>query len=127
MSINTINTYEAPLPAGHYSQAIVAGNMIFVSGQIPVAPLTGDKITGSISDQTRQTLRNVLNIVKAAGGDLTTIVKTTIFITDINNWEEINRVYADFFGSIQPARSIIQVSNLYQGAKIEIEAIALTL
>jgi len=127
MSINTINTYEAPLPAGHYSQAIVAGNMIFVSGQIPVAPLTGDKITGSISDQTRQTLQNVLNIVKASGGDLTTIVKTTIFITDINNWEEINRVYADFFGSIQPARSIIQVSNLYQGAKIEIEAIALTL
>ncbi|HNX67745.1 MAG TPA: Rid family detoxifying hydrolase [Bacteroidales bacterium] len=127
MSINTINTYEAPLPAGHYSQAIVAGNVIFVSGQIPVAPLTGNKITGSISDQTRQTLQNVLNIIKAAGGDLTTIVKTTIFITDINNWEEINRVYADFFGSIQPARSIVQVSNLYQGAKIEIEAIALTL
>ncbi len=127
MSINTINTYEAPLPAGHYSQAIVAGNVIFVSGQIPVAPLTGNKITGSISDQTRQTLQNVLNIIKAAGGDLTTIVKTTIFITDINNWEEINRVYADFFGSIQPARSIVQVSNLYQGAKIEIEAIALAL
>jgi len=127
MSINTINTYEAPLPAGHYSQAIVAGNMIFVSGQIPVAPLTGYKITGSISDQTRQSLHNVLNIVKAAGGDITSIVKTTIFITDINNWEEINRVYADFFGSNQPARSIVQVSNLYQGAKIEIEAIALTL
>jgi 2-iminobutanoate/2-iminopropanoate deaminase len=127
MSINTVNTYDAPLPAGHYSQAITAGNMIFVSGQIPVAPLTANKITGSVSDQTRQTLQNVLNIVKAAGGDINTIVKTTIFITDINNWEEINRVYADFFGSNQPARSIVQVANLYLGAKVEIEAIALTL
>jgi 2-iminobutanoate/2-iminopropanoate deaminase len=127
MSINIVNTYDAPLPAGHYSQAIVAGNMIFVSGQIPVAPLTGDKIIGTISEQTRQTLQNVLNIVKAAGGDINTIVKTTIYITDINNWEEINRAYADFFSSSQPARSIIQVANLYHGAKVEIEAIALTL
>jgi len=127
MKTDIVNTYDAPLPAGHYSQAIVAGNMIFVSGQIPVTPLTGDKIPGSIGEQTYQALQNLLNIVKAAGGDLHTIVKTTIFITDINNWEEINRVYADFFGSTQPARSIVQVSNLYHGAKIEIEAIALTL
>ena len=127
MKIDIVNTYDAPLPAGHYSQAIVAGNMIFVSGQIPVAPLTGDKIPGSIGDQTLQVLHNMLNIVKAAGGDLHTIMKTTLFITDINNWEEINRVYADFFGSTQPARSIVQVSSLYHGSKIEIEAIALTL
>jgi 2-iminobutanoate/2-iminopropanoate deaminase len=127
MNISTVNTYNAPLPAGHYSQGIVAGNLIFVSGQIPVAPLTGDKITGDVSEQTRLALTNVLNIVKAAGGDLNTIVKTTIFISDINNWEEINRVYADFFGSNQPARSIVQVSDLYHGSKIEIEAIALTL
>ncbi len=68
--MNIVNTYNAPLPAGHYSQAIVEGNMIFVSGQIPVVPLTGDKVTGNISDQTRQALSNVLNIVKAAGGDI---------------------------------------------------------
>jgi 2-iminobutanoate/2-iminopropanoate deaminase len=127
MSINTVITYDAPLPAGHYSQAIVADKMIFVSGQLPLTPLIGDKITGSISEQTHQALNNVLKIVKAAGGDINTIVKTTIFITDINNWEEVNRVYADFFGSNQPARSIIQISNLYHGSKIEIEAIALTL
>jgi 2-iminobutanoate/2-iminopropanoate deaminase len=125
MNITTVNTYDAPLPAGHYSQAIVAGNMIFVSGQIPVVPLTGDKIVGNISDQTQQTLNNLLNIVKAAGGDINTIVRTTIYITDINDWEEVNRVYADFFGSSQPARSIVGVSSLYHGSKIEIEATAL--
>jgi 2-iminobutanoate/2-iminopropanoate deaminase len=123
--MNIVNTYNAPLPAGHYSQAIVEGNMIFVSGQIPVVPLTGDKVTGNISDQTRQALSNVLNIVKAAGGDLNTIVKTTIFITDINDWEEVNRIYADFFSSNQPARTIVQVANLYHGFKVEIEAIAM--
>jgi 2-iminobutanoate/2-iminopropanoate deaminase len=125
MNITTVNTYNAPLPAGHYSQAIVTGNMIFVSGQIPVVPLTGDKVTGNISDQTQQTLNNLLNIVKAAGGDINTIVRTTIFITDINDWEEVNRVYADFFGSSQPARTIVEVSNLYHGFKIEIEATAI--
>jgi 2-iminobutanoate/2-iminopropanoate deaminase len=125
MNITTVNTYDAPLPAGHYSQAIVAGNMIFVSGQIPVVPLTGDKVTGNISDQTHQALNNLLNIIKAAGGDINTVVRTTIYITDINDWEEVNRVYADFFGSSQPARSIVEVSNLYHGFKVEIEATAL--
>ncbi len=124
MDINSVITYDSPLPAGHYSQAVVAGNMIFVSGQIPVAPLTGDKITGGISEQTLQVLNNMLNIVKAAGGDLSTIVKTTIYITDIGNWEEINRVYADFFGSYHPARSIVQVANLLYNSKIEVEAVA---
>lgn len=125
MSTTTVITYDAPLPAGHYSQAVVTENMIFVSGQIPVVPLTGDKVTGNVSEQTLQALNNLLNIVKAAGGDISTIVKTTIFITDINNWEEVNRVYADFFGHYQPARTIIQAANLYHNFKVEIEAIAL--
>jgi len=124
MDLHTVITYDAPLPAGHYSQAIVADNMIFVSGQIPVTPLTGDKITGTVSEQTKLTLNNVLNIVKAAGGSLNTIVRTNIFISDINDWEEINRVYADFFGSHQPARTIVQVANLYHNSKVEIEAVA---
>ena len=125
MSTTTVITYDAPLPAGHYSQAVVTENMIFVSGQIPVVPLTGDKVTGNVSEQTHQPLNNLLNIVKAAGGDISTIVKTTIFITDINNWEEVNRVYADFFGHYHPARTIIQAANLYHNFKVEIEAIAL--
>lgn len=127
MNINAVNTYEAPLPAGHYSQAIVAGDMIFVSGQLPVVPLTGDKVTGTISEQAYQALRNVKSIVKAAGGDLTTIVRTTIYTTDEKNWEEVNRVYADFFGPTQPARTIITVAALHHGFKIEIEAVAFKL
>ena len=112
MGITNITTYEAPLPGGHYSQAVVSGNVIFVSGQLPVVPLTGDRLTGSVSEQTLQALKNVLSIVKAAGGDITTIARTTIYTTDVKSWEEINRVYADFFGPVHPARSIITVAGL---------------
>ncbi|HUW94120.1 MAG TPA: Rid family detoxifying hydrolase [Bacteroidales bacterium] len=124
MNITSVNTYDAPLPAGHYSQAIVAGNIIFVSGQLPVVALTGDRVTGDISDQTYQALNNVKSIVVAAGGDLTTIARTTIYTTDVKHWEEINRVYADFFGPAQPARSIITVAGLHHGFLVEIEAVA---
>jgi 2-iminobutanoate/2-iminopropanoate deaminase len=124
MEIINVTTYDAPLPAGHYAQAVVAGNVIFVSGQLPVVPLTGDKVTGSISEQTYQALKNVLSIVKAAGGDITTIARTTIYTNDVKHWEEVNRVYADFFGPVQPARSIITVAGLHHGFMVEIEAIA---
>lgn len=124
MEITIVNTYDAALPAGHYSQGVVAGNMIFVSGQLPVRPLTGDKVTGDISEQTLQALNNVKHIVIAAGGDISTIVRTTIFTTDVRHWEEVNRVYADFFGAVQPARSIITVAGLHHGFLVEIEAVA---
>ncbi len=127
MGIINITTYEAPLPGGHYSQAVVSGNVIFVSGQLPVVPLTGDRLTGSVSEQTLQALKNVLSIVKAAGGDITTIARTTIYTTDVKSWEEINRVYADFFGPVHPARSIITVAGLHHGCLVEIEAVAYTL
>jgi 2-iminobutanoate/2-iminopropanoate deaminase len=124
MEIINVTTYDAPLPAGHYSQAVVAGNVIFVSGQLPVVPLTGDKVTGSVSEQTYQALKNLLSIVKAAGGDITTIARTTIYTNDVKHWEEVNRVYADFFGPVQPARSIITVAGLHHGFMVEIEAVA---
>jgi 2-iminobutanoate/2-iminopropanoate deaminase len=124
MTITNVTTYDAPLPGGHYSQAVVAENLILVSGQLPIVPLTGEKITGGIGEQTLQALRNVLSIVKAAGGDLTTIARTTIYSTDVKHWEEINRVYADFFGSVHPARSIITVAALHYGFLVEIEAVA---
>jgi 2-iminobutanoate/2-iminopropanoate deaminase len=127
MKIININTYDAPLPAGHYSQGILAGDIIFVSGQLPVKPLTGDKITGDVSEQTLQALNNVVSIVKAAGGDMTTIARTIIYTTDVRHWEEVNRVYADFFGPVQPARSIITVAGIHQGFLVEIEAVAFTL
>lgn len=127
MGVTNITTYEAPLPGGHYSQAVVSGNVIFVSGQLPVVPLTGDRLTGGVSEQTHQALKNVLSIVKAAGGDITTIARTTIYTTDVKSWEEINRVYADFFGPVHPARSIITVAGLHHGCLVEIEAVAFTL
>lgn len=127
MSITSVKTNEAPLPGGHYSQAIVSGNIIFVSGQLPFVPLTGEKITGDISEQTLQVLKNVLSIVRAAGGDITTIARTTIYTTDVKFWGEVNKVYVDFFGLVQPARSIVTVSALHHGCLVEIEAIAFTL
>jgi len=127
MSLINITTYDAPLPGGHYSQAVISGNMIFVSGQLPVVPLTGDRLTGDISEQTLQALKNVLSIVKAAGGDITTIARTTIYTTDVKYWAEVNRVYADFFGPLLPARSIITVAGLHHGCLVEIEAVAFTL
>lgn len=127
MNISIVNTYDAPLPAGHYSQAVVAGNMIFVSGQLPILPFPRTNITGNVSEQAQQALKNVKSIVIAAGGDITTIVRTTIYTTDEKYWEEINRVYADFFGPVQPARSIITVAALHHGFLVEIEAVAFTL
>jgi len=127
MSLTNVITYDAPLPGGHYSQAVVRENIIFVSGQLPVIPLTGDKLAGDISEQTLQALKNVLNIVKAAGGDITTIARTTIYTTDVKFWEEVNRVYADFFGPVHPARSIITVGALHHGCLVEIEAVAFKL
>jgi len=127
MSFTNVVTYDAPLPGGHYSQAVVRENIIFVSGQLPVIPLTGDKLAGDISEQTLQALKNVLSIVKAAGGDITTIARTTIYTTDVKFWEEVNRVYADFFGVVHPARSIITVGALHHGCLVEIEAVAFTL
>jgi 2-iminobutanoate/2-iminopropanoate deaminase len=127
IKITSINTYDAPLPAGHYSQGIVAGDIIFVSGQLPTIPLAGDKITGDISEQTLRALNNVLRIVRAAGGDITTIARTTIYTTEVKHWEEVNRVYADFFGPVQPARSIVTVAGLHHGSLVEIEAVAFIL
>ncbi len=124
MSIQTITTYDAPLPGGHCSQGVVSGDVIFVSGQLPAVPLTGSKVTGDISTQTLQALKNVLSVVKAGGGDITTIARTTIYITDVRHWEEVNRVYAEFFGPVHPARSIITVAALHYGCLVEIEAVA---
>jgi len=127
MNITSVNTYDAALPGGHYSQATVAGNVIFVSGQLPVKPLAGETVKDDISEQTYQALTNVLNIVKAAGGDITTIARTTIYTVDVKHWEEINRVYASFFGPVKPARSIITVAGLHHGFLVEIEAVAFTI
>ena len=123
-TIRKIQTGNAPDPAGHYSQAVVHGDMVFVSGQLPIVPETGEKITGAIEDQTLQTLKNVTAILEAAGSSKDKVLKVTIYIPDMELWGKVNQVYADFFGDHKPARAVVPTRELHGGLKIEIEAIA---
>ncbi len=119
-----VSTPEAPQPAGHYSQGVVAGNMVFVSGQLPIDPATGEPLLGSMGEQTRQTLENVAAVVRAAGGAREHIVKLTIYIPDGSKWGEVNAAFAEFFGDHRPARAVIPCRELALGVGIEAEAIA---
>jgi len=119
-----ILTAKAPKPAGHYAQAIVHGNLIFVSGQLPIDPMTGAKRIGSIEEQTEQALRNVSEIVEAAGSSMDQVIKTTVYISDIQLWERVNEVYSGFFGEHRPARAVVPTKDLHFGFQVEIEAIA---
>jgi 2-iminobutanoate/2-iminopropanoate deaminase len=119
-----ISTPDAPRPAGHYSQAIVHGGMVYVSGQLPIDPKTGEKRAGSIEEQTEQALRNLAEILRAANSDLNQVVKTTVYISDIKLWDRVNAVYSRFFGEHRPARAVVPTRELHFGFQIEIEAIA---
>ncbi|MBK7873220.1 MAG: RidA family protein [Saprospiraceae bacterium] len=118
-----IETLNAPLPAGHYSQATEWNGLIFVAGQLPIKP-NREKVLGTIEEQTLQTLENVKAIVEAAGSDLDQVLKVTVYIADISLWDQVNKVYTEFFGSHKPARAIVPVKDLHYGFLIEIEAIA---
>jgi len=122
--MRTIYTELAPDPEGDYAQAIVSNGFAFVSGQLPVDSITKQKKTASIEEQTQQALQNVLHIVEAAGGSLTSIVKVTIYVTNINLWLRVNRAYLDFFGGHCPARSMVPIGDLHLHYQVEIEAIA---
>lgn len=119
-----ILTENAPKPAGHYSQAIVHNNLVYVSGQLPIDPKTGEKRIGSIEEQTEQALKNLSEILKAAGANLNQVIKTTVYISDIELWDRVNAVYSRFFGEHRPARAVVPTRNLHFGFQIEIEAIA---
>jgi 2-iminobutanoate/2-iminopropanoate deaminase len=119
-----ISTSNAPEAAGHYSQAIVANGFIFVSGQLPLDPITRKVVEGGIDDQVRQTMANVRNILVAAGADLEDIVKVNISIVDGDLWGEVNRVFAEVMGEHKPARAVIPCGPLHYGALCEIEVIA---
>ena len=114
----------APQPAGHYSQAMVWNDLIFVSGQLAVNPVTKEKVLGSIEEQTQQTLENVKAILEAAGSDLQHVLKTTVYISDISLWTKVNQVYATFFGTHKPARAVVPTKALHYGFLVEIEAVA---
>ena len=119
-----INTANAPAAIGPYSQGIRAGNMVFVSGQLPIDPATGVFPEGDIKVLTAQSLNNIKAILEEAGGSMENIVKTTIFLTDLGCFGDVNAVYGSFFGDVPPARSCVEVSALPKGGVIEIEAIA---
>ena len=122
--IRVFNTANAPKPGGHYSQAVIHNNTIYISGQLPVNPFTGEKVTGDIEVQTRQILENIRVILKDAGSDPSKVIKTTIFISDISLWGKVNEVYAGFFGSHRPARAVVPTRELHYGFLVEIEVIA---
>ncbi|HEY9788752.1 MAG TPA: RidA family protein [Candidatus Obscuribacterales bacterium] len=123
--LQTISTEKAPKAVGPYSQAIKTPGFVFCSGQIPLDPASGQLVTGSIADQTRQVLTNLSNVLTSAGSDLSKVVKTTVFLKDMKDFEEMNAIYGEFFTQQKPARSTIQVAGLPKNANIEIEAIAL--
>ncbi|MBR0204577.1 MAG: RidA family protein [Synergistaceae bacterium] len=118
-----ISTDKAPAAIGPYSQAIQAGHFLYVSGQIPVNPVTGE-VPGDITAQAKQSLENLKAILEAAGYSLGNVVKTTIFAADINNFAAVNQVYAEYFAKEAPARSFVAVKDLPKGVGIEIEAVA---
>lgn len=120
----SIHTDNAPAAIGPYSQAIQAGNTIYVSGQIPIDPVKGEFAGTDIQMQTRQSLTNIKNILAAAGANMSHVVKTTVLLADIADFTAMNEVYAEFFTEPYPARAAFQVAALPKGAKVEIEAIA---
>ncbi len=122
--MKAINTDKAPAAIGPYSQAILAGNLVFVSGQLPVDPATGNFAEGGIKELTRQSLTNMKNILEAEGLKMSQVVKTTVFLADMADFAEMNEVYAEFFEKPFPARSAIAIKTLPKNARVEIECIA---
>ena len=119
-----IQSTAAPAAIGPYSQAIEANGMVFASGQIPIDPSTGNIVEGGIEQQTHQSLRNVKAVLEAAGTDLAHVVKTTVFLSSITDFANMNEVYAQYFSQPFPARSAVAVKDLHKGALVEIEVVA---
>lgn len=119
-----ISTLKAPAAIGPYSQAVEHGGIIYVSGQLPIDPLTGAFVEGGIAELTKQSIQNILSILKEAGSESGKVLKTTIYLQDLDDFSKVNEVYEEYFGETAPARACVQVAALPKGAKIEIEAVA---
>ena len=119
-----VATDRAPRAIGPYSQAVRAGNLVFASGQIPIDPATGEFIAGGIAEQTEQVLKNLTAVFEAAGIGMNQVVKTTVFLADMDDFTAMNEVYARFFKENPPARATVQAARLPRDARVEIEAIA---
>ena len=122
--MNAISTKKAPAAIGPYSQAIRVGNIVYTSGQIPLDPATGTFMEGGIKEQTRQALTNIKSILEEAGTSMDNVAKTTVFMANMDDFADMNAVYAEFFTEPYPARSAVAVKSLPKGALIEIEVIA---
>ena len=120
-----IATENAPGAIGPYSQAVKAGNMVFCSGQIPIDTATGEFVSDDVAEQTRQVLKNLSAVLEAAGTSLNNVVKTTVFLADMNDFAAMNEIYAEFFSENKPARATVQAARLPKDARVEIECIAL--
>ena len=125
MNKEIVTTDNAPGAIGPYSQAIKAGGMVFCSGQIPIDPATGNFVSDIVREQTEQVLKNLSEVLKAAGTSLDNVVKTTVFLADMNDFAEMNEVYATFFSNNKPARATVQAARLPRDARVEIDCIAL--
>jgi 2-iminobutanoate/2-iminopropanoate deaminase len=121
-----IATDKAPQAIGPYSQAIRAAGLIFASGQIPIDPATGEFVSGGISEQTEQVLKNLSAVLEAAGTKIDHVLKTTVFLADMNDFAAMNEVYGKYFTSDPPARATVEAARLPRDARVEIEAIALS-
>ena len=124
MSKMPIQTAQAPAAIGPYAQAVRAGNLLFVSGQIPLDPATGQMVTGDITVQTERVLKNLAAILEAGGSGLTRVLKTTVYLRDLEDFGRMNEVYAKFLGEDPPARATVQAARLPRDAAVEIELIA---
>ena len=122
--IETVTTEKAPKALGPYSQALKAGGFVWCSGQIPINPATNTIEAVTVEEQTRQAISNLKNVLEAAGATLANVVKTTVFIKDMNDFAALNGVYAEMFGDTKPARSCVEVARLPKDVKVEIECIA---
>ncbi|HKG21792.1 MAG TPA: Rid family detoxifying hydrolase [Blastocatellia bacterium] len=127
MEIKKVETPRAPAAAGHYSQAVVHDGIVYVSGQLGFLPGSDERRPGTIEEQTEQALENVKAILEAAGSDLSRVLRMTIYISDIELWGAVNKVYARVMGEHRPARAVIPVKELHFGYQIEIEAMAATI
>ena len=126
MNKETVATENAPGAIGPYSQAVKAGGMVYCSGQIPIDPATGNFVSDVVGEQTEQVLKNLSEVLKAAGTTLDDVVKTTVFLADMNDFAEMNEVYARFFSENKPARATVQAARLPRDARVEIECIAVS-
>jgi 2-iminobutanoate/2-iminopropanoate deaminase len=119
-----ISTEHAPAAIGPYSQAILAGDLLFTSGQIALDPATGNMVTGGVEAEARQVIANLTKVLEASGASWADVVKTTIFLADMADFAAVNKIYGEAVGSVPPARSTVQAAGLPRGARVEIEAIA---